>query len=494
MKIKFLPLLVVGFFATTLFMSSCLDNDFEEVVYPAESSITSFSIGTVKIEKVVKDTLGRDTTVTDTVSCAHYPFTINQLKRTIENKDSLPVGSDVSKVLASITADTRAIIYSRRDDKGELKDTVWTETDSIDFRYPVTFKVFALNGNPGVPYTVKVNVHKQNPDTLEWSHFVSPQFASGKLNRQKTVCLGDALFTTGTKEDGTAVLETLSLNHTESGAWKVVTALPDHTNTYSFQVWEDKLYFVADGKLYRLTNGDAADYQQVGAQEDLVSLVGLGTIAKKKDGSQGTFNYQEVLFAYTANEQVVALTTDGAVVSDEPQGFVEDQAFSSLRLSSVQLPTRHNINLTRTIVIGNNASNDSISSVYAYTTRDEKWNRLLMKDGACPNLENISMIKYDNKLYAFGGGMSSQKIKPFESFYSSIDNGLTWQKVSTQMTFPQEETSKHPDVLPFAKYYTAGVEGSYSTAVDSNHFIWLVWENGNVTKGRLNRLGFAPKW
>lgn len=30
---------------------------------------------------------------------ANYPFTINQAMRTIENKDSLPVGTDISRVL-----------------------------------------------------------------------------------------------------------------------------------------------------------------------------------------------------------------------------------------------------------------------------------------------------------------------------------------------------------------------------------------------------------
>ena len=118
MKIMFFPILVVGLFATALFFSSCLNNDVEDIVYPAESSIQSFSIGTISIERHAKDSLGKDTTYIDTVSCSHYPFTIDQLKRTIENKDSLPLGSDVSKVIVDIKADTRAIVYERRNAKG----------------------------------------------------------------------------------------------------------------------------------------------------------------------------------------------------------------------------------------------------------------------------------------------------------------------------------------------------------------------------------------
>ena len=485
MKIKILPLLVVGVFATALFFSSCLNTDVEEIVYPAESSITSFSIGTVNIERHAKDSLGKDTTYTDTIYCGHYPFTIDQLKRTIENKDSLPMGSDVSRVLASIKADTRAIVYAKKNEKGELKDTIWNETDSIDFTHPVTFKVYALNGMEGLPYMVTVNVHKQNPDTLEWSHVAAPKFASGKLNRQKTMCINDALFTMGTKVDGTPVIETLAMNHAERNEWKLVSTLPEHTNTYSFQAWNNRLYFVADGKLYTINKDEEANIQQVGQLDNLLSLIGKGNIAAN----------QEVLFAYNAEYKMVALTENGTMAIDHQFEFEENKVLDTPRLSSVSIPTRHNKSLTRTIVMGNSAPTDSICSVFGYTTNDDKWSVITTnEDGACPNMENISMINYDNKLYAFGGGVPSKEIKPFESFYSSKDNGLTWQKVTSQMIFPQEESSKHPDVLPFANYYTAGVDGSYSTVVDANHFIWIVWENGNVTKGRLNRLGFAPKW
>lgn len=485
MKIKFLPFLVGGIFATSLFFSSCLNDDVEEIVLPAESSIQSFSIGTVSIEKVTKDSLGKDSTYIDTVSCAHYPFTIDQLKRTIENKDSLPVGSDVSRVLVKIEADSRAIAYEMRNKNGELKDTIWNETDSIDFTHPVSFKVFALNGLMGVPYRVTVNVHKQIPDTLEWSHYAAPTFSAGKLNKQKTVLLQEALYTLGTKSDGTAVIETLPINNVRGAAWKQLAALPANTNTYSAQSWKEQLFFVADGKLYRLSTNNDKGYEQVGTLTNLHTLVGVGNIAAN----------QEVLFAYNKNKKMVALNADGSLAQNEELGFVDDKTFSSDRLTSACLQTRHNKSLTRTIVMSNASATDSIANVYGYTTFDDKWSKLsAIGKATCPNLENVSMIYYDNKLYAFGGGMPSKDIKPFKHFYSSVDNGLTWQEVKKCMVFPQEESAKHPDVHPFANYYTAGVEGSYSTTVDANHFIWIVWENGNVSKGRVNRLGFAKKW
>ena len=48
MKIKFLPLIAVLFAATSI-MTSCLDNDVEQITYTSETSITGFSLGTLKI-------------------------------------------------------------------------------------------------------------------------------------------------------------------------------------------------------------------------------------------------------------------------------------------------------------------------------------------------------------------------------------------------------------------------------------------------------------
>lgn len=99
MKIKFLPILLVSLLVMMSAMTSCLDNDIEQVTYSSETSITSFSLGTLHVKRVGKDSKGEDSTYTDTISMANYPFTINQAMRTIENKDSLPVGTDISRVL-----------------------------------------------------------------------------------------------------------------------------------------------------------------------------------------------------------------------------------------------------------------------------------------------------------------------------------------------------------------------------------------------------------
>ena len=110
MKIKFLPLIAVLFAATSI-MTSCLDNDVEQITYTSETSITGFSLGTLNIDRIGKDQNGEDSAYVDTINCSDYPFTINQLTREIENKDSLPYGTHIDKVITSITYDAGALAY-----------------------------------------------------------------------------------------------------------------------------------------------------------------------------------------------------------------------------------------------------------------------------------------------------------------------------------------------------------------------------------------------
>ena len=196
MKIKFLPL-VVALFAATSIMTSCLNNDVEQITYTSETSITGFSLGTLNIDRIGKDQNGQDSAYVDTLDCSKYPFTINQMTREIENKDSLPYGTHIDKVITNVIYDTGILFYRP---KGATEDTLWVSTDSIDFtdcqKTPVEFKVLAYSGAKGQAYKVKVNVHQQIPDTLAWKQF-SNAFSNGTLSEQKAVYANGKVYVFG---------------------------------------------------------------------------------------------------------------------------------------------------------------------------------------------------------------------------------------------------------------------------------------------------------
>lgn len=70
---------------------------------------------------------------------------------------------------------------------------------------------------------------------------------------------------------------------------------------------------------------------------------------------------------------------------------------------------------------------------------------------------------------AFGGN--------FETIYTS-EAGIAWYKANKKIFLPAEFKDR---------------ENNYSTVVDKNNFIWVIWSNGGaneVWRGRINKFGF----
>ena len=171
MKLKVLNI-IFSLFLAVCTITSCMDLSGEEYEYSSNASITGFAI-TDSIVTVI----GTDTT---TVLGVYYPFIINQNEGRIYNADSLPVNTDISKVVVNITADTY-YIYVAAD-----TDSLWEATDSLDFRRPIQFKVLAETGVFGRTYEARINVHQQDPDSLVWRKMTNA-FAQN-IQTQKAVC------------------------------------------------------------------------------------------------------------------------------------------------------------------------------------------------------------------------------------------------------------------------------------------------------------------
>lgn len=479
MKIKFLPLIAV-FFAATSIMTSCLDNDVDQITYTSETSITGFSLGTLHIDRVGKDKNGLDSPYVDTLDCSNYPFTIDQINRTITNKDSLPVGTYIDKVITSITYDAGMLAYKP---KGSERDTIWTSTDSIDFTDPVEFKVYAYSGVEGKPYTITINVHKQEPDTISWKKFDNNPFSAGNLSEQKAVYANEKVYVFGKKNDETTCIEyTKVINVSVPGEkepkdnptpWTSVTNVPTNIDTYSATVCAGYIYFLAgtNKQLYKL-DANSNEITSVGT-ETFEMLIGGNDIKSElyavKGGKSGI--YKENTW-----------TEDADPFTQFPAG---KPFFSNTTTAS------YNSNITSTVALCYNqgtTANDTTALVFNRMSSDNKWEERI-QNLPLPNLENVTMIYYDGKLYAFGGGY--KEIKPFSQFYCSTDNGLCWRPVTECMAFPSEfgtlYTTHHSN-------YSCAVTPKLENGTSRGNFIWIVWEDGSISRGRINRLGFTPKW
>lgn len=478
MKIKFLPLIAVLFAATSI-MTSCLDNDVEQVTYTSETSITGFSLGTLNIDRIGKDKDGKDSAYVDTLDCSEYPFTINQMTREIENKDSLPYGTHIDKVITSVTYDAGALAYRP---KGTDKDTLWTSTDSIDFSgdtrtmstvTPIEFKVYAYSGAIGQAYKVKINVHQQVPDTIAWKKFDTNPFSAGSLSEQKAVYANGKVYVFGKNGNGTHIEYSDVANDNPSSWVPVTDNIPSNIDTYSATVCAGYIYFLAgtNKQLYKL-DANSNEITSVGT-ETFEMLIGGNDIKSElyavKGGKSGI--YKENTW-----------TEDADPFTQFPAG---KPFFSNTTTAS------YNSNVTTTVALCYNqgtTANDTTALVFNRMSSDSKWEERI-QNLPLPNLENVTMIYYDGKLYAFGGGY--KEIKPFSQFYCSTDNGLCWRPVTECMAFPSEfgtlYTTHHSN-------YSCAVTPKLENETSRGNFIWIVWEDGSISRGRINRLGFTPKW
>lgn len=476
MKIKFLPLIAVLFAATSI-MTSCLDNDVEQITYTSETSITGFSLGTLNIDRIGKDQNGEDSAYVDTLNCSDYPFTINQLTREIENKDSLPYGTHIDKVITNITYDAGALAYRP---KGADTDTLWTSTDSIDFSgdtykmstiTPIEFKVYAYSGAIGQAYKVKVNVHQQIPDTIAWKKFDN-FFSNGNLSKQKAVYANGKVYVFG--ENGGTHIEYSDVSDDNPKPWVTITDnVPADIDTYSATACAGYIYFLA---------GNNKQLYKLDVNSNKITSVGTETFEMLIGGN----DIKSELYAVKNGESGIYRENTWTKDTDPFTQFQADQPFFSNTTTA-----SYNSNITTTVALcynQGNTANDTTALVFNRISSDNKWEER-MQNLPLPNLENVTMIYYDGKLYAFGGGYG--EIKPFSQFYCSTDNGLCWRPVTECMAFPAE----------FGTLYTTH-SGNYSCAVTPKlenetyrgNFIWIVWEDGSICRGRINRLGFTPKW
>jgi len=476
MKIKFLPLIAVLFAATSI-MTSCLDNDVEQITYTSETSITGFSLGTLNIDRIGKDQNGEDSAYVDTLNCSDYPFTINQLTREIENKDSLPYGTHIDKVITSITYDAGALAYRP---KGADTDTLWTSTDSIDFSgdtykmstiTPIEFKVYAYSGAIGQAYKVKVNVHQQIPDTIAWKKFDN-FFSNGNLSKQKAVYANGKVYVFG--ENRGTHIEYSDVSDDNPKPWVTITDnVPADIDTYSATACAGYIYFLAGNnkQLYKL---------DVNSNE--ITSVGTETFEMLIGGN----DIKSELYAVKNGESGIYRENTWTKDTDPFTQFQADQPFFSNTTTA-----SYNSNITTTVALcynQGNTANDTTALVFNRISSDNKWEER-MQNLPLPNLENVTMIYYDGKLYAFGGGYG--EIKPFSQFYCSTDNGLCWRPVTECMAFPAEFSELY---TAHSKNYSCAVTPKLESETSRGNFIWIVWEDGSICRGRINRLGFTPKW
>ena len=465
-------------------LASCSKADETTATLYDDAAITSFSLGTMN--RYVNG-------VKSTYKGSDYLFHIDQINRTIYNTDSLPLGTDITKVVCYLGTYNNSNPFLVSEDGTYM--TYYSGTDSIDFTSPRTFCVASSSNVGYTNYTVKVNVHKGDPDAFVWKKMANVPVMTGV----RTITFNGHICVFG-NEGGTT-----KAYYTEDGtAWNPVTlpALASADAWHNAVANADSLYITDGTNMYRTYDMTVWD-KDTSKLPDGITLEGL-------------------LGASTS--EVYALTTDGKLITkycdDQLPIWIEAEdetksSFDTLPLQDftlVSFPMNLSDSTDYVLMAGNKKTDDSWNSclwrrivdysesgitslLVEYITtliegKDDypewirKWTYLDRGNDhryEMPALENIQIVRYDGVLLAFGGkGLNDTTIGALRNIYKSRDNGITWQKESKYSMPPTDGN---------ATFNSAAT--SFSAVADDN-YIWIVCAGtGEVWRGQLNRVAWG---
>lgn len=456
--------------AIILLLSSCMKDS--EYDYSSGTAILSFSIGNFEVIYNDVDHLGVDTLVTRKESGSNHKFTIDQKKFLVFNHDSLPYGSVVDKMLTSVSSDGLTY-YRKKYSDNTFVDTLWTSSDSIDFREPVIFFVKSTDGKYIREYTVSVNVFQQNPDSMKWRRVVCEDFPN--LTEQKAVIVNDTIIVIGKEVSGTIGVIRRKVN--DNDTWSVFSPLSGiglSASLQSLSLLNDTLYIIDSGKLFWSVSGTT--WINAGVTDTVAQIIPF------RNSQYSDSN----IWVISGSGKLLRVLRPGVW---EDMGFIPTN-FPQLSLNGVCYPLKSNNSITRSVIVGiDTTSTLSYCPVWSKLSTDSVWTEVTSSQDIslkCPRLNSLSLIYYDKNLFAFGAGSQEGfgTLPAFYGFFQSSDHGITWR--DCEQTFYEYSTWNRYMEFPTQ---LRGLNSGFSFVVDSHNRIWIIpGSGGEIWIGAINRL------
>ena len=389
------------------------------------------------------------------MSMTDFRFSVDHAAGLIYNSDSLPYATNTSKVIINITTAGVPSIYVDSTDTYEA----FMSTDSIDFTSPRKFRVYSEDASYFKDYTVSINVHQVDPDRMVWGRYDAVE----NLVPVRLVERDGMMYLFGYDADGNAAVATTSGAGVPQWNRSAVTGLPATAGISNVQLFGGRFYVVCDGDVY--ASEDALSWSATATGVDATAIVGVSDDDARM---------------WVAGESGIYSSSDGAVFTLSealPEGF------PLYGVSLASCPLSHNGNIIRYTLVGfADKEMEGGVTVWSRLSTEKGWTCYdnVGNSYTCPSLKGLSVVRYDNSLYAMGGAgkAAGQDVAAFNSFFVSKDNGIVW-KAQTSFIERLPEELKGYDA-PFA----------VAVGVDNNMWIVSSGENGGVWKGIINRLGF----
>ncbi len=411
--------LTIGFIAVISCLGFIACNEDETIIYTDESSQAA-AVQTFKLTP--------DEDILDNLDSVFFSIDLN--KGLIYNVDSLPCGTKVTALIPIITTiDDASLIklsVTRANGTDTVHDYLNNSTDSIDFTNPVELRIVSLDGVVERRYTVNVNVHKQEPDSLVWDKAERTSLPSlfEYPNEQHTAKQGNNIYCLTRYQDDYC----MAFGEVGSGIYDKVQISPlafkPQMNTFTASA--DACYMLDEvGTLYTSTNATT----WTATEAKFYSLYG---------------GYGNVLLGSVE-------TPDGWFVQQYPSMELTSLP-NGMPVSGTSQPLSYSFEMSlgdQMLLVGGRKTDGSLSNA-TWGFDGKNWANI-SKRSLPEGLENVTAIPYYTAivktnfttkkyptLIVMGGRKADGSLS--RDVYISNDFGFTWSKASSLM--------QQPDYIP----------------------------------------------
>ncbi len=408
---------IIGFM--TGLAASCISSD--DVEETPQCVITSFSVGDITTTLYTTASDGTDSSYTRTIGGSSIKFNIDQINGRIYSVDSLPSWTDLTRVVPSISYSGTLYAKLNNDDTYYV---VTSGSDSLDLSSPMEFLVVATDGISNRRYTAAIYKYSVNADSLLWTPLENNLLLTAN---QKLVSYNGQLYVFADYEGVQSVCVSQ-----DGSTWSSPVATQSSADSIDFNsilIFGDKMY---------ATDGNQTIY----SSEDGVRW------AAASDKPVESILASDPIYLYAFDGTKIIATRD--LVNWEACGENNIDKLPERCISAVSYPTRTNQSLYVCVCAGLTDSVQENASVWYKVTADEAssnqtWDYITVtaeNENPLPALQNLSVLHYDDALYAFGGGN--------DVFYRSEDNGITWWEV-TQYQYPPTDAIAYKPIASTIK-------------------------------------------
>ena len=446
--------------ATIFLLSSCLnsDDDNAEYEYSSDAQIISLKLSSSE------DSLNILQSVV---------FSINQVASSpiIFNRDSLPYLFDVSTVKMDVaTNGASGVKLHLVSSDGPDSTYIWNMTDSVMIKKLKHIQVYAQDGTTEKLYTLQLNTHQQDPDTIFWQN-VKNNYIDTPID-QVTVSSANSFFTYYTTSTSVG-LSTSAIADGESWFEQPLSGLPQNVVLSSIQNdvidGTEKWYALnANNLVYLSDNG-------VNWERQLLDYSVKSVLGKMPSLSDEAGVKDSILVVLKDGEKYkFAKTIDFSsvhILNEIPSGFPVDGFTSTVVKDSLIYTAKY------LVTTGGKDINGLVNrDVWLLQEKGNKITSLSKRLNF--NVTGSSLFYYDNKVYLLTPNHRTSNFSE-NVFYTSINYGVFWEKANSKQSLPAEFLYRK----------------NQSVSVDNKNNIWIFGGSlfnesqlVEVWKGRINKL------